>query len=84
MEMKMFMKGSAFDIDNILNTEKEKTGYFTDRTSGIFGEMTEDEKNKLNAVITQKLKLGKRLSPKELTRCGVLCGFPHPSHPAML
>lgn len=66
MEMKMFMKGSAFDIDNILNTEKEKTGYFTDRTSGIFGEMTEDEKNKLNAVITQKLKLGKRLSPKEV------------------
>lgn len=66
MEMKMFMKGSAFDIDNILNTEKEKTGYFTDRTSGIFGEMTEDEKNKLNAVINQKLKLGKRLSPKEV------------------
>lgn len=65
----MFMKNAdinkgIIDKGNIL--EKERTGLFIDKTQKSFGEMTEDEKNKLNAVINQKLKSGKMLSPKEV------------------
>lgn len=69
MDLQMFMKNAdinkgIIDKGNIL--EKERTGLFIDKTQKSFGEMTEDEKNKLNAVITQKLKSGKMLSPKEV------------------
>lgn len=69
MDLQMFMKNADInkgikDKGNIL--EKERTGLFIDKTQKSFGEMTEDEKNKLNAVITQKLKSGKMLSPKEV------------------
>ena len=69
MDLQMFMKNAdinkgIIDKGNIL--EKERTGLFIDKTQKSFGEMTEDEKNKLNVVITQKLKSGKMLSPKEV------------------
>lgn len=69
MDLQMFMKNAdinkgIIDKGNIL--EKERTGLFIDKTQKSFGEMTEDEKNKLNAVINQKLKSGKMLSPKEV------------------
>ena len=62
----MFIKTPIINMSIKTNSENAENGFFLDKTRHNFGDMTEDEEAKLYASITQKLKSGKRLSPKEI------------------